>query len=206
MGNQVNAEAQKNARRFELDLLKALAIISMIFCHAVSRLGIHNAGYENEFLFFLGDEILGNYLCVAHAFMFAMGVGIVYSRKSTPKKLILRGVKLYLLGYLLNFLRYGMYNLAEGIFSGDFRSDILRAFLGMDILHLAGLALIFTGVMKILKLREVPVLAIAGVLSAIGAVIPVIDTGNEVGNWLIGHFVSTNSETCCFVFFNWYVF
>ncbi|MBR1482146.1 MAG: DUF1624 domain-containing protein, partial [Ruminococcus sp.] len=127
-------------------------------------------------------------------------------RKSTPKNLMLRGVKLYLLGYLLNFLRYGMYNLGEGIITGEFRSDILKAFLGMDILHFAGLALIVTGVLKLLKLREVHLLAIAGVLSLIGSVIPVIDTGNFAGNWFIGHFVTTNSETCCFVFFNWYIF
>ena len=31
-------------RRPEPDLLKALAIISMIFCHPVIRLGIHHAG------------------------------------------------------------------------------------------------------------------------------------------------------------------
>lgn len=204
--NHFNTETRRDSRLFELDLLKAVAIIAMILCHAVSRLGIHNPGYENEFLFFLGEEILGDYLCVAHAFMFAMGVGIVYSRKSTPKNLILRGVKLYLLGYLLNFLRYGMYNLGEGIITGEFRSDLLKAFLGMDILHFAGLALIVTGVLKLLKLREVHLLAIAGVLSLIGSVIPVIDTGNFAGNWFIGHFVTTNSETCCFVFFNWYIF
>ena len=199
-------EAQKTSRRYELDLLKALAIISMILCHPVLRLGLHIPGYENDFFYFLGQDIFGNYLGVAHAFMFAMGFGIVFSRKSTPKDLMLRGVKLYLLGYVLNFLRYGMYNLTEAIFTGEFRSDILQALFGMDILQFAGLALIFTGVLKKLKLREFHMLAIAGVLSVIGSVIPEIDTGNYAGNWLIGHFVFTNSDACAFVFFNWYVF
>ena len=204
--HQLNTEAQNNARRFELDLLKALAIICMILCHPVTRLGIHNPGYENAFFFFFGEDILGSYRCVAHAFMFAMGVGIVYTRKNTPKDFILRGVKLYLLGYLLNFLRYGIYNVIGSIINGEFRSDMLKAFLGMDILHFAGLALIITGVLKLLKLREVPMLAIAGVLSLASVFIPVIDTGNIIGNWLIGHFVATNAETWCFVFFNWYIF
>ena len=199
-------EAQKTSRRYELDLLKALAIISMILCHPVLRLGLHIPGYENDFFYFLGQDIFGNYLGVAHAFMFAMGFGIVFSRKSTPKDLMLRGVKLYLLGYVLNFLRYGMYNLTEAIFTGEFRSDILQALFGMDILQFAGLALIFTGVLKKLKLREFHMLAIAGALSVIGSVIPEIDTGNYAGNWLIGHFVFTNSDACAFVFFNWYVF
>ena len=199
-------EAQKTSRRYELDLLKALAIISMILCHPVLRLGLHIPGYENDFFYFLGQDIFGNYLGVAHAFMFAMGFGIVFSRKSTPKDLMLRGVKLYLLGYVLNFLRYGMYNLTEAIFTGEFRSDILQALFGMDILQFAGLALIFTGVLKKLKLREFHMLAIAGALSVIGSVIPEIDTGNYAGNWLIGHFVFTNSDACAFVFFNWYIF
>ena len=204
--NRLKAEVRETSRRPEPELLKALAIISMILCHPVIRLGIHIPGYENDFLYFLGHDILGDYLCVAHAFMFAMGFGMVYTRKNTPKDLMLRGVKIYLLGYVVNFLRYGMYNLAEGIFTGEFRSDILHALFGMDILQFAGLALIFTGLLKKLKLREIHVLMIAGGLSVIGTFIPVIDTGNYVGNWLIGHFVFTDSDACCFVFFKWYVF
>ena len=95
-----NAETQ-TLRRNELELLKALAIIAMIFCHPVIRLGIHRVGYESDFAFFFGDVILGDYLGVAHAFMFAMGVGMVYSRKNAPADLMRRGVRLYLLGYAL---------------------------------------------------------------------------------------------------------
>ena len=204
--NHLKPETQKTSRRYELELLKALAIISMILCHPVIRLGIHIPGYENDFLYSLGQDIFGNYLGVAHAFMFAMGFGVVYTKKNTPKDLMLRGMKLYLLGYVLNFLRYGMYNLIESIFTSEFRSDILQALFGMDILHFAGLALIITGILKKLKLREIHILAIAGGLSVISAFIPVINTGNYVGNWFIGHFVYTNSEACGFVFFNWYIF
>ena len=87
------AEIQ-SAREKNLELLKALAVVAMIFCHAVIRLGIHHPGYEEEFLFFLGDVILGDYLGVAHAFMFAMGVGMVYSRKNAPADLMRRGLRL----------------------------------------------------------------------------------------------------------------
>ena len=204
--NRLKAEVRETSRRPELELLKALAIISMILCHPVIRLGVHNPGYENEFLFFLGEEIFGKYLCVAHAFMFALGFGMIFMRKNTPKDLMLRGVKIYLLGYALNFFRYGIYNLGEGIFTGEFRSDILQAMFGMDILQFAGLALIFTGVLKKLKLREVHILAISGILSVIGSVIPFIDTGNYAGNWLLGHFIFTKFDACGFPFFYWYIF
>lgn len=203
---RLKPETQRSSRRYELELLKAVAIISMILCHPVIRLGLHNPGYKNEFLYFLGEEIFGKYLGVAHAFMFAMGFGMIFMKKSTPKDLMIRGVKIYLLGYVLNFFRYGMYNLFQGIFTGEYRSDILQAIFGMDILQFAGLALIFTGVLKKLKLREIHMLAIAGVLSAIGAPIPVIDTGNYAANWFIGHFVSTPPDACGFAFCNWYIF
>jgi hypothetical protein len=172
-------DAEKQTPRLNnLELLKTLAIIAMIFCHPVIRLGIHHAGYEKEFLFFLGDVILGDYLAVAHAFMFAMGVGMVYARKNTSADLMRRGVRLYLLGYVLNFCRYGVYALADGLISGEFQPETLEALFGPDILQFAGLALLFTGVLKGLRLREWHMLAVGVALLVIGTAIPFIDTGN----------------------------
>ena len=199
------AEIQ-SAREKNLELLKALAVVAMIFCHAVIRLGIHLAGYENEFAFFFGDVVLGDYLGVAHAFMFAMGMGMVYSRKNTPADLMRRGLRLYLLGYALNFCRYGVYALAYGIISGVFEPETLEALFGPDILQFAGLALLFSGVLKRLKLREWHMLAVGVALSVIGTAVPFIDTGSFVGNWLLGHLIYTTWEASCFVFCNWYVF
>ena len=199
-------EEREVSRRYELDLVKAVAIIAMLFCHPVIRLGIHHAGYEGEFLFFLGDVILGDYTAAAHAFMFAMGVGMVYNRKNAPEDLMRRGVRLYLLGYALNFCRYGIYALADGLISGVFEPETLEALFGPDILQFAGLAVFFTGILKKRKLREGHMLAVGVILSAIGTAVPFIDTGSFAGNWLLGHFVYTTWDTSCFVFFNWYVF
>ena len=114
-GNHLKPKTPETARRYEWELLKALAIISMILCNPVIRLGIHNPGYETAFPYFLGQTIFGNYLGVDHALVLAVGFGIIYMQKNAPKDLMRLGVKLYLLGYLLNFLRYGMYNLIESI-------------------------------------------------------------------------------------------
>ena len=70
-------------RRYELDLLKALAIVAMIICHAVYMLGAHLPNYEADVAYFVGDVVFGSYLAVAHAFMFAMGVGMVFSKKTS---------------------------------------------------------------------------------------------------------------------------
>ncbi len=200
------AERSRVVRQNNLELLKALSIIAMIFCHPVIRLGIHRVGYESDFLFFLGDVILGDYLGVAHAFMFAMGAGIVYSKKNAPKDLMHRGVRIYLLGYALNFCRYGIYALADGLISGVFEPETLEALFGPDILQFAGLALFFTGVLKQTGLREGHMLAVGVALSAIGTAVPFIDTGRYALNWLLGHFVYTTWDAACFVFCNWYLF
>ena len=196
----------QSSRENNLELLKALAIVAMIFCHPVIRLGIHRAGYENGFAFFFGDVILGDYLGVAHAFMFAMGVGVICSRKNAPADLMHRGLRIYLLGYALNFCRYGVYALAEGLISGVFEPETLEALFGPDILQFAGLALLFTGGLKRLKLREGHMLAVGLALSAIGTAVPLIDTGSYALNWLLGHFVYTTWDASCFVFCNWYIF
>ncbi len=194
------------ARQNNLELLKALSIAAMVFCHPAIRLGAHLAGYETDFWFFFGDVILGDYLGVAHAFMFAMGVGVIYSQNNAPAALMRRGVRLYLLGYALNFCRYGIYALADGVISGVFEPETLEALFGPDILQFAGLALLFTGVLKRLKLREGHMLAVGVILSAIGTFVPFIDTGSFAGNWLLGHLVYTTWDASCFVFCNWYIF
>ena len=71
-------------RLYELDLLKALAIVGMILCHCAIRLGQHWPGFEQDVRYLIGDIVFGDYLAVAHAFMFAMGVTVNYSKKNSP--------------------------------------------------------------------------------------------------------------------------
>lgn len=196
----------KAPRCYELDLLKALSAVAMIYCHPVIRLGIHRVGYEGDPLFLMGDVVLGDYLGVAHAFMLAMGMGVVYTRKRAPADLMRRGARLYLLGYVLNFCRYGAYALAEGILSGAFEPETLEALFGPDILQFAGLALVATGVLRGMGLGAGQILAFGIALSAFGSALPFVRTGSFALDWLIGHFVVTSHEASCFAFCNWYVF
>ena len=195
------------SRQYNLDLLKAFAIICMIICHPVLMLGAHHPGYENDFWFIFGDEVLGSYMAVAHAFMFAMGFGFIYSRKNSPLDLLKRGIKIFILGFVLNFFRYTIYILIGGIISGELRSELWYSLFCPDILQFAGLAMMFTSLLKKLKLNELWILVIAFILSCIGSPLAGIDTNNTVLNYIIGTFISTNSiETSCFNLFNWYLF
>ena len=203
--NLKNTEIQP-ARLYELDLLKALAIVCMILCHCAIRLGQHLPGYEQDIRYLIGDIVFGDYLAVAHAFMFAMGVGVVYSRRNSPAELLRRGVWLYILGFILNFFRYGIYALADGLIEGAFVADTVYALVVQDILHFAGLALIATGLFKRLRLKEVHIFLIGVLLSALGGPLAFVFQGSPAADYFLGHFIVTTEDSSCFVFFNWYVF
>ena len=145
-GGELLSAAPK--RLLELDLLKVVAIVAMILCHAVYMLGVHLPNYETDVAYFIGDYVFGSYLAVAHAFMFAMGVGIVFSKKNKTLDLVKRGIFIYVMAFVLNFFRYGIYALIDGLIEGQFMEETVEAFLVQDIFHFAGLALIFTGAMK----------------------------------------------------------
>ncbi|MBO4219858.1 MAG: DUF1624 domain-containing protein [Clostridia bacterium] len=206
MPGLLKKEEINTSRQYSLDLLKALAIVSMIICHCVIMLGVHHDGYENDFLYRFGDVILGDYVAVAHAFMFAMGVGTVFTDKNRPADLVKRGIKLFVLGYILNLCRYGIYALLYGLISGEFEPQTLEAVFGPDILQFAGLAMILTGAFRRLRLNAFCIFLIGIAMSAAGSLLVLRDTGEYVSNLLLGHLITTTRETSCFALLNWYVF
>ena len=193
-------------RQYNLDLLKAVAIICMVICHFVWMLGSYRPNYQNEFLYFFADVFLGGYFVVAHGFMFSMGLGIVYSRRNSPIELIDRGLKIILIAYLLNFLRSGMFFLTYDLINGAITKDSLVALFESDILQFVGLALIFTGILRKFKLKGNYIFAIGLILSAIGTTIAFNDMGNYMLNTLLGLFVFSTHDATTFTFSNWYLF
>ncbi len=178
----------------------------MIICHAVTMPAAHHSGYEQEFLYHIAYDFFGDYPGVAHAFMFAMGVGVIFSRKNGPADLMIRGVKIYILGFILNFFRYGIYALIDGLIEGEFMDETVLALVVQDIFHFAGLALIATGVFKLFRLSETHIFIIGVVLSAIGGVLAFRYQGSYAADYFIGHFIVTTEECSCFAFMNWYFF
>ena len=196
----------KHERQYNLDLLKAVAIICMVICHAVENPAAYRPEYSNEFLYTFADIILGSYVVVAHGFMFAMGVGMVYSRRNAPSDLIVRGIKLLILAYCLNFLRAGVYYLTYDILNGLHTEKAFLKLFGPDILQFAGLAHIATGIFKKLKLQEIHMLGIGLILSMIGTMAATFDTGNQVLNLLFGLIIATAVNYTNFSFCSWYIF
>ena len=206
MAEDIEIRKIEKPRIQELDLLKALAIIAMIICHCVEVLGEHRIGYESDFLYFFGFSVLGDYVAVAHAFMFAMGVAIIWTGKDDPRHLIKRGVRLYIMAFILNFFRYGIYAIVDGLIEGQFHEDTVYALVVQDIFHFAGLALILTGLLKYLKLKDNTILVIAVIMSAIGGPLAFVFDKSPVLNYILGHLLVTTEEESCFALLNWYVF
>ncbi|MEE5991308.1 MAG: heparan-alpha-glucosaminide N-acetyltransferase domain-containing protein, partial [Lachnospiraceae bacterium] len=120
-------------RQFEVDLVKFLAIPFMISIHFYEQFGAFD--YKRE----LPDSVFRNMMefiggpLAAPVFMFSMGIGMVYTSRSTTKDFIRRGIGLLLAGYSLNFVRQTLPQLigmAMGIDSG---MDIIGGLLCVDI-------------------------------------------------------------------------
>lgn len=141
------------------DLLKGLAALFMVMIH-ITELFIDAAGRESflgKLTLFLGGPF------AAVVFMVVMGYFIAVNKK-TPKQNILRGIKIFLLGFLLN-IGLNFHLLIKIKFAG-WPYDPLQYILGVDILFLAGLSMIILTGLKSLKKGQEP-LALILLLSVI---------------------------------------
>ena len=200
--------AEAKTRLPEIDLVKGVAIIAMIICHTVCYMSSipENAGYV------VAEEILGGPMA-APMFMICMGIAINFSRRSTPQELMRRGLRLFLLAYLLNILRAGLpVGIGFALGLGDAVADnLVMAFLIVDILQFAGLALIFIGLSLKIQMKGWLMLAIAIVCSIAGTLCQGFDCGNDALNALLGLFIGAGPgdiESCysCFPFAHWIIY
>ena len=188
-------------RQFEVDMAKAVCLFGMILAHAMDAFG--SAGrYAGAADYFFG--VGRNSTFGAATFMFCMGIGIVYSG-SSPKNLMKRGIKLFLLGYLLNLL--GALSYLTVLHDA---SAFLNNLAGLDILQFAGLSLFLYGLMRKLSSPLWAILLTAVLLSVIGSFLRGLDLGSAGSNILLGLFIGTFDHAWMtggiFPLFNWFIF
>ncbi|WP_051540129.1 acyltransferase family protein [Clostridium ihumii] len=140
-------------RQNELDLAKGLAIIFMILVHTneVFLAPKVELGSYNRIIEFIGSPP------AAPIFMMLLGAGIIYSKKSDAKTLFKRGIWLFLLGYILNFIRdFIPYTILAKV-SGDmsYIQTGWTLWWGNDILPFAGIAFMFFAVIKKLNVKNI---------------------------------------------------
>ncbi len=142
-------------------------------------------------------------------FMFCMGIGIVYSRHSQWDVMIKRGVKLYLLGILVNVFEFFIPHFVAGALLG--KADAFPIHGGLlifcvDILAFAGLAFILMGILKKFELSNKKLIIIAVAMSLIGTFLRGTDFGVPVLNLFFGNFIGTKGGFTAFPLFNWFIF
>ena len=196
-----------SGRQVELDLSKCMAIFFMIFLHCY----FVTAGFANEISLFMERGIAHLVGCpfAAPVFMFAMGVGMVYSRNQEPGYLVKRGIKLMLLGLVVNVGEFILpHFVAEKLLGNGDMFPVAGGLLlfCIDILAFAGMAFILVGVLKKLKLSAKQMVILALVLSVAGWILREHDFGGNVPNLIAGYFVGSAGGFTAFPLFNWFIF
>ncbi len=194
-------ERVNQGRQLELDVAKGLAIVFMVLVHCLETLTPLDVTASAYVIEFLGGPLS------APVFMFALGVGIVYSRKNTPSDLALRGVQTLVLAYLLNFMRDYLPLMFVYLRTGDpdhVREGVALLF-GVDILPFAGLVFLFFAATSKLNFKPLHYV-LAGIIMA-GANILLLNVvpQNTVLNVLSGSFWGTN-EYSWFPFLTWIMY
>lgn len=196
-------------RQFEFDLAKAICILGMVFVHCFEQIAYQSGNNESSVYFIIVivlDAIFG-----AGTFMSCMGVGIAYSHKNAARNLILRGLKIFILGYVLNIFRSVIPCAIFAVPSGTNPIWVLCWFLENDIMQFAGLALMLFGLLKLLKANDLVILGIAIGMSILGSFFRFIHIGNYLIEEVIGLFIGveySNIEGLFspFSLLNWFIF
>lgn len=200
-----------------LDIAKALSIVFMMAVHVMFGYantedvegGAWGAGWFLRIL----DDILGGTLS-APVFMFAMGVGVMYSHASDPASQARRGRVLLWKAILMNVLRslpFGLVLLFVAQ-SAEARNETFETFveesLQIDILTFAALAFFLLSLLRRIGLSCRSILALSVGMSVLATFWRMLDFGNGFVNLAVSPFfgVSGKPAYSCFPLFAWFVF
>ncbi len=207
MNNMFSDQRINSGRQVELDLAKCLAIFFMIFLHCFFvTVGFHNT-ISKPMARIIGQLLGGPF--AAPVFMFSMGVGMVYSRNQEPVYMVKRGIKLMLLGLVVNVGEFLLPHFLAGKLLGKW--DIFPIAGGLllfciDILAFAGMAFILIGVLKKLNVSTRGMVIIALILSIAGSFLRFHDFGSNVPNLIAGYFIGSAGGFTAFPLSNWFIF
>ena len=187
-------------RQSELDLLKALCVVGMIFTHVFLDLGknVVPTAVDDYLTEFFG----------AATFMISMGIGMCYMHKQSASSYLKRGFALLTLGQFLNIVRNALPNLIAWWITGKqfFIANSLLV-LQSDILTFAGLAFLLMALFKKCRMKNAAILGVS-VLMSVAALLMwhyVPSPDNYLLSQLAGFFVITDAEAyfpllCYFIF------
>lgn len=183
------------------DLARGLAIFFMIVQHVVLTYGTPQVNNSD-----IGGFILLLGYSAAPVFLFLMGVFFIYSKKRTVDKLY-RGLKLFLLGYLLNFFHLTLpiiIGLKLGILTPETVQyhSLVESFFIIDLLQFAGLAYVIMALLE-KSLKKIYLFVLLAFI--VGLVSPILSS-LYTGNMFFDCFLKTlwgTDETVVFPLLPW---
>ncbi len=186
-------------RQYELDLGRAIPVFCLPFVHTVIECTPVERIYNPIPFFF--NIVIGQPFG-APMFLFAMGACINYSRRNSPKQNMLRGITLFIAGFLMNVWRFLIPYLIGYALTHDaekFITPLPYRVFGNDVLQFAGLFFLLFGFLHYLKVKDRWILTIAAAMSVCGSLIRHFDTGNDYLNIALGHFIGTEDTAGLYV-------
>ena len=196
---------EANGRFLFLDIMKVIALILMPCIHAFNLIigfGISGEQFPTEAVSMQMGFI---YLIVPGVFMFCMGAGIVLSRKQTPKALLFRGLKLLLIGFVLNAVRASIYIWFGLLGEKDLFIEFWYWLWGSDILYFAGLYFLLFSLFRKLKLNDIAIAVISIAMLLISHIFMPVPVENETLVEIFGNFVYIDVDSC-FPILSWSIF
>ncbi len=201
-------EPSNTGRQPELDLMRTILILDLVLCHCYLTCCTEER-LTHGFAYFV-DTIWGGPLA-APGFMVVMGMGMLYTGHFSSRDFARRGIKLGLLGILLNICRCTVPYLIGYAITGDYgkyMTDIVFETFENDILMFAGLSFLLMALLRHLKLSPWVIFAIGIIMSCIATAFNGTDLHSDAANIIVGHFFGTEDPDglvrSYFTLFNWF--
>lgn len=194
-----------NKRQSEFDYAKTFAIFFMVIIHVIEEMSTVNTeilptGTLNNLVQFFAGPM------AAPVFIFAMGIGIVYSRHQEPIELLRRGIKLFLVAFVLNIVRDVIPRLLVCAISGampewhEFRYQLFC----VEVLHFAGLAFMLTALLRKLRVPIWGLIPIGIVMQIVGNTLSETYAPSGVTEILLSYIYKAG-DLSYFPIMNWYL-
>ncbi len=186
-------------RQQELDYMKGLFVPMILIIHAFQMLGGAFTAGSAYRIFYIAATMTG-----AALFMFILGIGTVYSKKSN-KELALYGVKLVAMQILWNVLSLSLpmvlgqlirivFGFAPNWTETFMRIPVMAEYI--NVFFVAGMCYFVIVILRSVKLPAVGYIAIAGVLFAVNPSLYMIgkSTGNSIVDYVFQTFAGGRSS------------
>lgn len=195
-------------RQFVFDLIKCISILILPLCHMCEEF-VQLETYTEPTVTASLDGFLSG-ICEffwgtagAPVFMFCLGVGIIYSRRSNFRYLSLRSGKTIVFALLLVFFTQTLSLLIQGFMydSPELINEGLGWLFCCDILNFAGLVFLFFALVIRFRIPNLVVVLIPVVLLVVSMFVPTdICADSIIASGLIGWFFWQNTTFSFFPF------